>query len=68
MEARELKKGDVVQLIPHPTNPMFGACFMTIREPKTFGAKGYVQSLGENGKMGGQAYYRANWTRLLHNS
>lgn len=56
----ELEHGDVVQLNPHCGNPMFGGCMMTVTEPKNFGAQGYVQALGENGEMGGVAFYRAN--------
>ena len=60
-----LPVGTVVQLNPETCrNPMFAACFMTVSEPKNFGAQGYVQALGENGKMGGQAYYRAHWDEM----
>jgi hypothetical protein len=60
-----LQVGDVVQLIPGKTrNPMFAACFMTVTEPKSFGAQGYVQGLGENELPGGQAYYRATWDEM----
>lgn len=52
----------VVQLDPEKTeNKMFSGCFMIVTETKTWGIQGYVQSLGENGNMGGQAYYRAKW-------
>lgn len=61
----ELKEGMVVQLNPATVrNLMFAGCFMTITEPKAFGAQGYVQALGENGAPGGQAYYRANWEEM----
>ena len=64
-EGTELKIGDIVQLNPETVgNKMFGACFMTITEPKSFGAQGYVQGLGENGEIGGQAYYRAKWDEM----
>lgn len=57
--------GDVVQLSPSTCrNPMFGACMMTISEPKSWGAQGYVQALGADGKIGGQAYYRATWEEM----
>lgn len=56
-----LKAGDVVQLSPDVSNPMFAGCMMTVTEPKSFGAQGYVQALGENGQTGGQAYFRAKW-------
>lgn len=63
-EGTELKPGYVVQLSPEVGNPMFAGCFMIVSEPKKFGAQGYVQSLGENGKPGGQAYYRAKWEEM----
>lgn len=60
-----LQKGDLVQLIPVCVgNPMFGACIMVITEPKPWGAQGYVQMTGKNGKIGGQAYYRAKWEEM----
>lgn len=65
MEKQELIKGMIVQLNPESTrNRMFAGCFMTVTEPKAFGAQGYVQSLGENGEPGGLAYYRANWDEM----
>lgn len=61
----KLEPGMVVQLDPEKVgNPMFGGCMMTVTEPKTWGAQGYVQALGNNGKMGGQAYYRAKWEEM----
>lgn len=60
-----LKENDVVQLDPNATaNPMFAGCFMVITEPKSWGAQGYVQALGNNGEPGGQAYYRAKWEEM----
>jgi hypothetical protein len=60
-----LQVGHVVQLIPDVVrNPMFAGCFMTITEPKTWGAQGYVQALGESELPGGQAYYRAKWEEM----
>lgn len=60
----KLEKGMVVQLSPEVKNPMFACCMMVISEPKVFGAQGYVQSLGADGKPGGQAYYRAGWDEM----
>jgi hypothetical protein len=60
-DERQLKEGDVVQLSPDVGNPMFACCMMTVTEPKPWGAQGYVQMTGENGQLGGQAYYRATW-------
>lgn len=64
MTANELKTGTVVQLSPKVGNPMFACCMMTVTESKSWGAQGYVQSLGENGEPGGQAYYRAKWEEM----
>jgi hypothetical protein len=60
----DLARGDVVQLSPDARNPMFAACMMTVTEPRSWGAQGYVQALGENGKGGRQAYYRATWDEM----
>lgn len=60
-----LKAGDVVQLSPETVkNRMFAACLMVVTEPKGWGAQGYVQALGSDGKPGGQAYYRAGWEEM----
>lgn len=58
--ANDLKAGDVVQIDPQLAgNPAFAGCFMVVTEPKSWGAQGYVQALGNAGQPGGQAYYRA---------
>ena len=55
----------MVQLNPETVkNKAFSACFMVITEPKSFGAQGYVQSLGTREKAGGAAYYRAGWEEM----
>jgi hypothetical protein len=60
MSIDKIEEGDVVQLDPVKTsNPNFQGCMLTVSEVKPWGVMGYVQSLGEDGKMGGQAYYRA---------
>jgi len=59
-----IRVGAVVQLSPTVKNPMFACCMMTITEMKEWGAQGYVQALGEDGKQGGQAYYRAKWEEM----
>ena len=65
MQKQELKGGQLVQLNPETVrNKMFAACIMVVTEPKSFGAQGYVQGLGENGEPGGQAYYRATWEEM----
>lgn len=58
--ANDLKAGDVVQIDPLLAgNPAFAGCFMVVTEPKSWGAQGYVQAVGNAGQPGGQAYYRA---------
>lgn len=64
MAPRELEPGDVVQLGPNARNTMFAYCMMTVSEPKSFGAQGYVQMTGTNGEVGGRAYYRAHWDEM----
>lgn len=60
-----LEKGDIIQLHPETCrNPMFAGCLMVVTEPKSWGAQGYVQALGDDGQPGGQAYYRANWEEI----
>ena len=61
MQPRPLKPGELVQLSPDCRNPMFAGCIMVVTEAKEFGAQGYVQSLGQDGQPGGQAYCRARW-------
>lgn len=53
MDKRTLRVGDVVQIDPEH-DPRFGACFMAVTEPTTWGAQGFVQVPGS----AGQAYYR----------
>ena len=65
MKQQNLVPGQLVQLNPETVrNKMFSACIMVVTEPKSFGAQGYVQALGENGEPGGQAYYRAKWEEM----
>ena len=61
-----MKVHQVYQLHPTETkNPMFRACLFVVSEVKPWGAQGYVQSLGEGGLEGGQAYYRATHEELV---
>ena len=61
----DIRPGEIVQLNPETCrNPMFAACLMTVSEVKPWGAQGYVQALGQEGKPGGQAYYRAKWEEI----
>ena len=65
MKATEIKIGDIVQLSPETCkNKMFSGCLMTVTEPKSWGAQGYVQALGVHEQPGGQAYYRATWDEM----
>jgi hypothetical protein len=65
MTPRVLEVGDVVQLDPRTCrNRMFAGCMMTVTEPKSWGAQGYVQVTGQDEKPGGQAYYRADWSEI----
>ena len=65
MKATQLKEGQLVQLNPDTVkNRMFAACIMVVTDPKSWGAQGYVQSLGEAGECGGRAYYRATWDEI----
>lgn len=60
-----LQYGEIVQLSPETCrNKMLAGCLMVVTEPKSFGAQGYVNSLGRDGEMGGKAYYRANWDEM----
>ena len=62
MTPRDLVIWEIVQLSPETgSNPMFFGCLMVVSEPKPWGAQGYVQSLGQDEKPGGQAYYRVKW-------
>jgi hypothetical protein len=66
-EINLLEVGDIMQLSPELNvckNPMFAGCMFVVTEPKEWGAQGYVQGLGENGKQIGQAYYRATWEEM----
>ncbi|CEG60943.1 hypothetical protein [Legionella micdadei] len=61
-----IQVNDIVQLDPEKTrNKMFAGCFMVVSEIKSWGVQGYVQALGENGKQGGQAYYRAKYEEIV---
>ncbi|MGZ8317538.1 MAG: hypothetical protein ACXWVD_00415 [Telluria sp.] len=65
MTSSRAAQGMVVQLNPHTVrNPMFAGCLMVVTEEKRWGVVGYVQALGEGGKPGGQAYYRATWEEM----
>ena len=57
MTTHQLAVGDVVQL--SPTTGNFAACFMTVTEPKPWGAQGYVRVPG-----GGDAYFRAKHEQM----
>lgn len=65
MKNENLKVGEIVQLNPDEVgNKSFAGALMVVTELKSFGAMGYVQSLGSRTEAGGQAYYRANWHEM----
>lgn len=53
MTKPEWKKGDILQIDPDH-DEIFGACFMVVTEPKSWGAQGYFNAPG----VDGLAYYR----------
>lgn len=59
-----LEIGSVVQLSPSVGNPMFACCMLTVTDIREWGVQGFVQSLGEGGEPGGQAFYRAKWKEI----
>lgn len=64
---RELKVGDVVQLNPETVgNKAFAGAFMVVTEPKSWGAQGYVESIGSDAvaSVKGAAYFRAKWEAM----
>ena len=65
MEKQTLNYGDIVQLSPFDCkNKMLGGCMMVVTEPKSWGAQGYVQGLGEHGEQVSKTDYRANWEEM----
>lgn len=60
-----VSRGDVLQIAPDcPTNPGFGACFLTVTEVRSWGVIGYVQALGTREGPGGQAFIRLKWDEV----
>lgn len=53
-----------MQLSPECSSTLFAGCMMTITEVKHWGAQGYIQCPGRDGKPGGAAYYRAQWEEM----
>lgn len=65
MQPRPIPPFTLVQIDPEKArNPMFAGCIMAVTESKPWGVQGYVQALGENGRPGGQAYYRAHFDEI----
>ena len=61
----QVEPDDLVQLDPEKCgNPMLAGCIMVVTEVKAWGVQGYVQACGQEGKPGGQAYYRAKWDEV----
>lgn len=56
----KLIPGMVVQLKPSIAKSVFAGCFMTITEPKSFGASGYIPVPGNIGL----AYHLANFEEM----
>ena len=52
--------GDIVQIDPSH-DECFGACFMVITEPKSWGGQGYFQGFNEDG----QAFYRVKFENAV---
>lgn len=61
-DERKFEAGDIVQLGGEDVgNPMFRHCMLTVTDVRQWGVMGYVQALGEGGKEGGHAFYKAGW-------
>lgn len=60
LKQRKLEVGDVVQIDPE-FDDVFGGCFMTVTEPKSWGAQGYVKPLK---REQGLAYYRCEFENM----
>ena len=61
----EMDDGTVVQLNPVTTiDRRFAGCLMTVTELESWGAKGYVQAVGQDGNPGRQFYYNAKWFEM----
>lgn len=61
----EITVGEILQLNPDTCkNHMFAGCLLVVTEVKSWGVQGYVQGLGNDGKPGGQAYYRAKMDEI----
>jgi hypothetical protein len=64
-QGERLAVGEIVQINPEmDINPMFGACLLVVTELKSWGVMGYVQGLGSDGKIGGQAYIRLPFDQI----
>ncbi len=54
------EKGDIVQIDPDH-DEIFGAGFMVVTKPKSWGAEGYLPAPGQDGL----AYYRVNFDNAV---
>lgn len=65
MKPMALQAGDVVQINPETQlgdkQGFFAGCFMTVTEPKAFGAQGYVCMPKGRGETPDAAYVRVGW-------
>jgi hypothetical protein len=50
-----------VQINPDTYDGFFKGCFMTVTEPKAFGAQGFICMPQKRGEIPGQAYARVKW-------
>lgn len=67
MEKRELKVGDVLQMMAVEGRPEYEGCFLVVTEPKSFGAQGYFLSPFENvglTRFEGIAYLRVRYEEV----
>lgn len=53
--------GSLVQINPETKNKMFAGCIVVVTGIKSWGIQGYVQTLGTDSKLGGQAFLRPTW-------
>lgn len=53
--------GSLVQINPETKNQIFAGCIVVVTEITSCGIQGYVQALGTDSKLGGQAFLRPTW-------
>ena len=55
----QTEPGDIVQLGPSLSSPLFSNKFLVVEDIKDWGVQGYV------GSFDGKAYYRAAWKDIV---